>query len=142
MAMVKFEMEGVEELLKRLEAAGKDARRITEDVMEETGRTISQDTYKALQSQNLPARGTHSTGKTMQSVLQDQKTSWDVDTAWIPIGFNFSLPGAGGFLISGTPRMAPDPALRKMYKQKGYMNKLQKKLMEELWKELNNDLGG
>ena len=41
------------------------------------------------------------------------------------IGFDFEKPGAGGYLITGTPRMKPDAALSKMYKQKAYMKKIQ-----------------
>ena len=141
MAMVKLETSGIEDMIRRLERAGGDARRITEEVLNKSARQITSDTYDALALQNLPRGGKYSTGRTRSSVIADPKTSWDGDTAWTPVGFDFAMPGAGGFLISGTPRMAPDQALRKMFRQKAYMRKLQNEMMEELWEELQRELG-
>ncbi len=109
-----------------------DAREAVESALEQAAETISDDTLDAVAPGNLPAQGRYSTGATEASVLRDQKARWTGTTAWIPVGFDFTMPGAGGYLISGTPKMAPVAQLRKMYKQKRYMADIQKDITDVL----------
>ena len=94
------------------------------------GQTIAQSTENAISAANLPAGGKYSKDTTKESIIRDAQVKWDGDTAWVPVGFDFSKPGAGGFLITGTPRMKPDYELNKIYKQKRYMNLIQKGMEE------------
>lgn len=109
-----------------------DAREAVESALEQAAETISDDTLDAIAPGNLPAQGRYSTGATEASVLRDQKVRWTGTTAWIPVGFDFTMPGTGGYLISGTPKMQPVAQLRKMYKQKKYMADIQKDITDVL----------
>jgi len=109
-----------------------DAREAVESALEQAAETISDDTLDAIAPGNLPAQGRYSTGATEASVLRDQKVRWTGTNAWIPVGFDFTMPGAGGYLITGTPKMAPVAQLRKMYKQKRYMADIQKDITDVL----------
>ena len=55
----------------------------------------------------------------------------------IGLGFDKSKPGAGGFLITGTPKMAPDYKLEDLYVRKRYKNKLVKEIGESLQDEID-----
>ena len=46
------------------------------------------------------------------------------------VGFDYSKKGAGGFLISGTPRMRPDTELQRIYRRKKYMRDIQNDMAE------------
>ena len=109
-----------------------DAREAVESALEQAAETISDDTLDAVAPGNLPAQGRYSKGATEASVLRDQKVRWNGTTAWIPVGFDFTMPGAGGYLISGTPKMQPVAQLRRMYKQKKYMADIQKDITDVL----------
>ena len=58
------------------------------------------------------------------------------------VGFDYAKKGAGGFLISGTPRMRPDYELRKMYKQKTYMRKIQQDMIDVVEDYIVDAMGG
>ena len=136
MALMHLDTSGFDSMLRKLDQAGAKTDQVVERLLEKAGRRIGEDTIHALSTPHLPAQGRYSTGDTEKSVITDPKTHWEGMTAWVPIGFNFAQVGAGGFLLAGTPRMAPDMELRKIYKQSRYMNNLQDELMEDLWDEL------
>lgn len=98
------------------------------DALQQASETIAKDTEAAMVAANLPASGTYSDGTTRESIIRDSQVRWEGLIGWVPVGFDFSLPGAGGFLISGTPRMRPNQELARMYKQKRYMNQIQKEI--------------
>lgn len=126
---------GMETLLMKLQRMEHAAARGTvEDVLRPLAEKINADTRSALAHQNLPAHGKYSKkpSKTEASIETDTSVRWEGMKAWIPVGFDFNKPGAGGYLISGTPRMAPDRELRRMYRQKTYMNGIQKELWDAL----------
>ena len=62
---------------------------------------------------------------------------WSGWLAELPVGFDKTKPGAGGWLITGTPRMRPDYALERIYVNKRYANRVQKDIEEVLKDELN-----
>ena len=136
MALVNVDTSGMTRLLEELDRLGGDVKQVTEKALRKAAVRVMNDTLTATSAANFPAGGVYSSGDTRESVIHFPKVVWDGDTAYVPIGFDFSLPGAGGFLISGTPRMAPDQALRKMYKQKGYMAGIQRGMQEEIWDEI------
>lgn len=122
---LKFETPPLERMIKRLEELGGDVKKATADALQQAAEKIRDDTLDALNPANLPAHGQYSTGATRKSVAEVEPVKWEGTVASVPVGFDFSKPGAGGYLISGTPRMRPDPVLHKMYKQKKYMEGVQ-----------------
>ena len=130
---LRLDTKGFDRMLKELEAAGGDVKRAVDEALTKASAKITQDTKAAMAQPNLPARGEYSTGDTMDSIIQDARVEWEGSVASIPVGFDFSKPGAGGFLISGTPMMPPVPALRRIYRQKAYMAGINKGMQEHAW---------
>lgn len=127
---LKLDTKGLEPLIKKLDSIGGDVKGAVNTALTKAGQTIAQSTENAISATNLPAGGKYSKGTTKESIIRDAQVRWEGDTAWVPVGFDFSKPGAGGFLITGTPRMKPDYELNKIYKQKRYMNLIQKGMEE------------
>ena len=127
---LKLDTKGLEPLIKKLDSIGGDVKGAVNTALTKAGQTIAQSTENAISAANLPAGGKYSKDTTKESIIRDAQVKWDGDTAWVPVGFDFSKPGAGGFLITGTPRMKPDYELNKIYKQKRYMNLIQKGMEE------------
>ena len=127
---LKLDTKGLEPLIKKLDSIGGDVKGVVNTALTKAAQTIAESTESAISTANLPEQGKYSTGATKQSIIRDVQVKWDGDTAWVPVGFDFSKPGAGGFLITGTPRMKPDYELNKIYKQKRYMNLIQKGMEE------------
>lgn len=119
-------------LLTKLDAMGGDVKKAVTDALQQAAETIADDTEAAIAPGNLPAGGKYSTGRTAQSIVRDYNVRWEGLSGWVPVGFDFSLPGAGGYLITGTPRMQPDYELNRMYKQKKYMAGIQEDIRQVL----------
>lgn len=117
--------EFMQPLLYKLKRIDGNVEEAVTNALEQAAETISEDTLEALDVAMLPAQGKYSTGKTKNAVVSDTRVQREGDVLWVPVGFNFSMPGAGGFLITGTPRMRPDRKLHAMYKQKKYMRWIQ-----------------
>lgn len=130
------------DLLTKVEGAGKSVRKIVDDSLGKAAEIIASDTEAALAPANLPAGGKYSTGRTAESIIRDSTVRWDGFVAWVPVGFDFSLPGAGGYLITGTPRMKPDYALNRMYKQKKYMTMIQNEISQAIMDYLEDSMEG
>jgi hypothetical protein len=118
------------ELLTKLEGLEGSVEEAVTDAFIQAGETIGADTQDAVANANLPASGKYSRGNTESAVVTNPEMEWSGTIAQIGVGFDYSKPGAGGFLITGTPRMRPDYALQKIYTQKRYMNQIQKDMME------------
>lgn len=127
---LKLDTKGLEPLIKKLDSIGGDVKGAVNTALTKAAQTIAESTENAISATNLPAGGKYSKDTTKESIIRDAQVKWDGDTAWVPVGFDFSKPGAGGFLITGTPRMKPDYELNKIYKQKRYMNLIQKGMEE------------
>ena len=127
---LRLDTQGFERLLTELEGLGGDVNRAVESAMKPAAEKIKKDTKEALSASNLPARGKYSSGDTLKTVIEDTSIQWEGQTAWVAVGFDFSKPGAGGFLITGTPRMKPDPELNTIYKKKKYMADIQKDMSD------------
>lgn len=140
--IMKLEItDGMKRMIVELQRMGAEVQPIVEKVMTQTAQRIQTDTVKALAPANLPAGGKYSQGDTKKSVVQDLQVRWEGLSAWIPIGFDFSVPGAGGYLITGTPKMAPDKELNRMYNQKRYMQQIQED-MENVLLDYLTKMGG
>ena len=138
---LKLDTSGIEKLLIDLDELGGNVKKASELALKKAGVQIMNDTILAVSKPNLPAQGQYSDGYTTESIVHFPKVQWDGNTAWIPVGFDFSKPGSGGFLIDGTPRMNPDTKLRQMYKGKRYMAALQKIMQDVIWDELRKKWG-
>ena len=136
MALMHLDTSMMTDLMKKLDRLGGSVEETLTKEMEKAGQQIGSDTEDALALSVLPAQGRFSTGQTSQSVIRDPKVHNEGTSVWVPIGFNFAEPGAGGFLIGGTPKMEPDIKLNKMYKGKKYMNDVQKEMADHVWDEL------
>lgn len=117
---------GFSRMIEKLDSLGGDVESAVSDALQTAAAKIADDTEKALADQYLPAQGKYSNGDTEKSIIRNPSVEWDGSIAWVPVGFDFSKPGAGGYLITGTPKMPPDRELNKIYKQKRYMTQLQK----------------
>ena len=93
---------------------------------------VNTDTHIALSFAYLPAHGKYSRGQTAQAIADNVPPTWEGGVCSVPVGFDFNRDGAGGYLISGTPKMNPDPMLQKIYRQKAYMTGIEKEMFEEL----------
>ena len=131
---LKLDTSGFDGMLRRLERLGGNVKKAVDEALSAAAEKIHSDTVAAIAPQNLPAGGKYSKSpsKTMASIIDDTQVRWDGDTGWVPVGFDFSKPGAGGFLITGTPKMRPDPELHRMYKQKKYMQEIQEQMSDKI----------
>lgn len=123
---LRLDTKGFEEMLRKLDGLGGNVNQAVEKALSTAAEKIQVDTENALAKSNLPAQGRYWTDTTLESVITDSSVRWEGLVGWVPVGFDFSKPGAGGYLITGTPRMKPDMELNKMYKQRKYMNQIQK----------------
>ena len=139
---LRLDTSGFEKLLIKIEEMGGDVNKAVDDALTQAAGTIEEDTYAALGNGSLPAGGKYSHGDTKAAVVKGAQIEWAGQVASIPVGFDFSLPGAGGYLITGTPRMRPVAALNKMYKQKRYMRQIQEDISDVLWDYLDAKWGG
>ena len=129
---LKLDTSGFERMIRKLNEIGADTKTAVQDALTDAGKQIAKDTHAAVQKAELPAKGVYSTGATERSIIDDPAVEWNGTVASIPVGFDFSKPGAGGYLISGTPKMRPDKKLNSMYKGKKYMAALQQKIGDQL----------
>ena len=138
---LKLELSGFKELLARLDKLGGDVHEVVEDALTQAAGTIASDTLAALADANLPAGGKYSRGDTKASVVTKPRVTWEGTTASVGVGFDYDKPGAGGLLITGTPKMKPDYALQKMYKKKGYMQKIQNNMGKTVTDAISKRMG-
>ena len=140
--ILKLDTSGFARELRRIESLGGNVKGAVEEMLTKASQKISTDTEAALDKPNLPAQGKYPTGTTKESIIRDHRVRWEGEVGWVPVGFDFSKPGAGGYLITGTPKMQPDMALNKMYKQKSYMKQIQKDMWEIAWDHILKLSGG
>ena len=137
---ISIDFSNFSQYAEELEHLGADLQRVFTDVMEEEARKIQADTISALDKSNLPAQGKYSTGRTKDTVDPNPKVEWSGSIGEVGIGFDKSKPGAGGFLITGTPKMQPDYALQDIYGRKSYENKVNRNIMQRLQSEIDKRL--
>ena len=138
MAKVKLDFEGIEDMIKQLNALDKDVDKAIENALQESKNyvtpLIEQEMTKHVQ-----------TGKTKQTIDADSRVENDSVSAYIDVGFDISreIQESGYpvsiFLMYGTPKQSPD---KKLYNAI-YGNKTKKEIqriqMEEFQKVLNNN---
>lgn len=123
-----------------LDKLGADLKEIFTDVMEQEGETVAEDTKEAVQKGNLPAGGKYSQGDTERAIIAQPKVEWSGELGEMGLGFDKTLPGAGGFLITGTPKMQPVQELVDIYGRKSYERKMTEDIMDYLGAEIDDRL--
>ena len=130
------------EFAERLDELGANLQKVMTDSIEQAAETVQWDTQDAIAEANLPATGTFSRGATEDSLIKDPRVVWSGLVGEIGVGFDITVPGSGGWLITGTPKMRPDYALERIYAQKTYERKLMKEIEEGLRDAIDDILGG
>ena len=139
---LKLNLSGFEELITKLEGLNGDVKKTVTKALDKSAKTIERDTQEALKPANLPQGGKYSKGDTERAVVTNATTTWSGTEASISVGFDYGKKGAGGFLITGTPRMKPDVPLKKMYKGATYRKKIQAEIGEVVQDEIIKIMGG
>jgi hypothetical protein len=127
---LQMELDGFAQLLVDFEEIGGNLQEAVTDAIEQASETIGEDTEAAVAKAYLPAEGRYSEGNTAETVVKSPKAEWSGTVVECGIGFDKTKKGAGGFLITGTPRMRPDWELEKIYVQKKYFRNLQKDMCD------------
>lgn len=144
MNTIKLDTRLFEGILQQLEAIGGDVKEAVTASLGKVSGKITEDTLRALEPANLPAGGKYSRtpSRTRESVVQNPEVQWDGMTGWVPVGFDFAKPGAGGYLITGTPRMRPDAELNRMFRQKRYMYEMHREVSDVIMEFIDEKLTG
>lgn len=138
---IEIDFSNFSDFADQLDKLNGDLQKIFGDAMEQAAETVQTDTMDAVSAANLPAGGNYSTGDTAASIIQDPMVEWSGSLGEIGLGFDKTKPGAGGFLITGTPFMHPDYALVNIYTNKTYTKKIVDQINQELQDALDT-LGG
>lgn len=139
--MLSVDYSNFSDFAERLEKLNGDLQKIIGDSMEQAAETVQDDVRDAIAAPNLPAGGKYSTGDTEASIIANPTVKWSGYLGEIGLGFDKTVPGAGGWLITGTPKMAPDHALNTLFFGKKYAKKINDQITEELQDALD-ELGG
>lgn len=140
--MISIDFKNFSDYAEKIDKLGVNLKSVFSKAMEEAAEKVQQDTIAAIQPVNLPDKGRYSTGDTLNTVIRDPKTKWEGSVGEIPLGFDKTKPGAGGWLITGTPKMRPDYALEKIYGTKRYESELKKTIEKALQREIDKIMGG
>ena len=138
---LKLDTKGFEQLLTKLDSLGGDMIEVVDKALTDAGKKISEDTHKAMAKQNLPVGGKYSRGTTEKAIVDNPQVEWSGSKASIDVGFDFGKPGAGGYLITGTPKMQPNKELNRMYKGKKYMKEIQEQMGQTVGEAITKAMG-
>lgn len=129
---IDFKGESFLDYARRIDELGGNLEMIFTKVLETVGEMIQTETIAALAPEHLPAKGRYSTGETKASVIENPRVRVSGSILEIPVGFDKTKPGAGGWLITGTPRMAPAGKLAYIFDSKFYVNRVCRWKAEEI----------
>ena len=112
------------------------------DAMEKAGAQVEADTMVGLEKENLPAGGEYqgNPSDTKAQVIHGAKVEWYGSVAVIRLGFDKTKKGAGGFLITGTPRMRPDRVLEDIYSRPKTSRSYEKRLKDQINADLKAEI--
>ena len=136
----KVKLEGFKEMITVLDSLGGNLVGIAEDALSQAGETIGWDTLDAAQDPNMPAEGKYSTGRTEQAVLTTPRVEVSGNLVEVGAGFDYTKDGAGGILITGTPKMKPNYELQKIFKGRRYMDNISKDIEAVVQDEIERRL--
>lgn len=142
-SMLSIDFSNFAQYAERLEQLGANLKPIFERVLQEAAEKVQADTVAAMADANLPAGGRYHSKEreTEASIIRDPKVDWQGYVGEIGLGFDKTKAGAGGFLITGTPKMRPNAALEKIYGRKTYEKQINKMIEKALQDEIKRLLG-
>lgn len=140
--MIYIDFSNFAEYAEKLDLLGANLKDVFSKAMEEAAEKVQQDTIAALSKANLPAGGQYSQGDTEDAVINDLRPKWEGNVGEVGLGFDKTKPGAGGFLITGTPKMRPDYALEQIFGTRRYETEIKKTIEKALQREINRIMGG
>ena len=135
------EIGGIDRYVEKLKELDGDLKTIVGDALEQAADDPTADTIEAMKPQYMPADGKYSTGDTEKTIIKNPKTVWKSNIGEIGIGFDKTKNGVGSLLISGTPRMSPNPKLAAIYTRKKTVKEFNETITEALQNAIE-DLGG
>lgn len=127
---ISIDFNGFAEYAEILDEMGRNVQKVFTDAMEQAGQTVAEDTHDAVAKANLPASGKYSQDNTEAAIIDNPTVEWSGGYGEMKLGFDYTKPGAGGFLITGTPKMRPDHELEMIYAQKKYERRLREDIDE------------
>lgn len=133
---ISLEYGAFDSYIERLRSVEADVEKVVADAMEKAAEKVQEDTIKALEKSHLPAKGKYSQGDTENSVVRDLKPTVTRQYVEVKLGFDKTRPGAGGFLITGTPKMQPDRALAQIYGSRKYQTDITNQIKKDLDKAI------
>lgn len=139
---LNLDTKNIEQLILKLDELEGDVKSAVEDALTQAAETITDDTIDAMHESNLPAGGEYSDGETKESIVKNPKVIWEGTKASVAVGFDYDKPGAGGYLITGTPRMRPVQPLNVIYTGKRYMTDIRKDMEAVMQDYINEKMGG
>lgn len=139
---IKLELEGFDDLIKKLDEADADVKGVVTEVLENAGEDVGVRTKEAMAKEYLPARGKYSTGETIKAVVEKPKCEWNGSIVEIGLGFDKIKSEVGDLLITGTPRMEPDRELEKIFVDKVYKKDLNRQIRNDVRSFINEKMNG
>lgn len=141
---LKLDTSAFDDFAEKLDRLGADLKPIFDDALTQAAETITEDTLEAVKDQYLPAHGDyhHEGHPTEKSIIRNPHVKWSGMMGEVAVGFDYDKPGAGGYLITGTPRMDPDRELNRIYKGKRYMTEIKKDMIEIFQDAIDDHMGG
>lgn len=142
--MLEVDFSAFEEYAEKLDELGANLEVIFKEIMEDNAEEVQTLTVEAVQNRYLPAKGNfrRNPSKTIDSINRNPKASVMGSIIEVPLGFDKSKPGAGGWLITGTPKMAPDYELQKIYSRKSYEKELTRRMMQDFQDRIDEIMEG
>lgn len=140
--MLAIDFSNFADYAEKLDKLGADLQKVIGDAMEQAAETVQDDVIDAMAKGNLPAGGKYSQGDTEATIIHDPKVVWHGSLGEIDLGFDKTKPGAGGFLITGTPKMRPNYKLEDIFSRKKYLKKIMDQITEELQDAIDERMGG
>lgn len=99
------EFDGMDRVIRRLDAIGGNIKEITDQALKETHNKITSDLHRDMNPH-------HRTGRTESAISEQTNVSWVGSIASIEIGFDLRHGGMPSiYLMYGTPRMKKDQKL-------------------------------
>lgn len=137
---IGLKFDGIEQMIKDLEAVKGDIKATTEQALIESKKHVNEELKRVTIKENYPAKGKYSrkNKNTASSIDTDMTVTWEGTMASIKVGYDMKISGlASIFLLYGTPRHKPPmKAVRKMYnaiygaKMKREIGEIQRKVFE------------
>lgn len=133
------EFSGFDELLDKLKKLEGDSKKVAEEALIETHKTVTAAAEEAAQKKNLPAGGKYSRGNDgfISSLLKNTKVDWSGTVAEVGVGFKVKENGLVSiFLMYGTPRYKKVQKLYDAFYGKKILKKVNEVQQEVFFKEI------